>query len=119
MINIAINGEKVIITAHNKLSDMLSFDAYNIMHDGKLALVIPNERFDPRYKDLDKKKLYLVGIIVTDKAGNIEVVEDEIIFNNELAFNAELDGYLGVYIENGDFDYYDHRAGIKIFFEEE
>ena len=88
MINITINGEKVIITAHNKLSDMLSFDAYNIMRDEKLALVIPNERFDPHYKDLDKKKLYLSGIIVTDKAGNIEV--SMYMFRNlKLVFSGE------------------------------
>lgn len=112
MINININGEKVIITEKTALKDLIAVDCYPVLDvdNNKIMLPIP-ELPD---KDLAKCHLYVAGIVTADKLGNMEVMTDKITFK-ELTWDGDWDAWLGVYVD-GDFDEYDKKAGIKIFF---
>lgn len=112
MINITINGETVTIREKVDLKDLLSLNCYPVSEDGRVALMIPKELDTP--KNLAQMDLYVAGILCADTTGSIETVTDEIEFGG-LNYNTEWEAYTGVFV-NGDFNFYNAQAGIKILF---
>ncbi|MBQ6264888.1 MAG: hypothetical protein IJK60_05505 [Clostridia bacterium] len=112
MINININGEKVIITERAKLADFIAVDAYPVEQDGKVALHIPQDLNLPN--DIDKMSLYVAGVLIADTKGLIDTVTESVTFNG-LQWSDEWGDYLGVAVD-GEFANFDNAAGIKIFF---
>lgn len=112
MINININGEKVIITERTKLTDLIAVDAYPVEQDGKVALHIPQDGNVP--ENIDKMSLYVAGVLIVDETGFIESVTEPVTFNS-LQRSDEWQDYLGVVVD-GEFSKFDNADGIKIFF---
>ena len=112
MINININGEKVIITERAKLTDLITVDAYPVEQDGKVALHIPRDGNVP--ENIDDMSLYVAGVLIADTKGFIETITEPVTFNG-LQWNDEWQDYLGVAVD-GEFSKFDNAAGIKIFF---
>ena len=113
MINIEINGDKVVITEHSKFTDLSACDAYFNEENGRIAVVVcrPSVEFD----DMDKSCLYVAGIIVCSQHGDIEAVTDKIVYEG-LVWDNSLYDYRGVYIENGNFEELNSKTGVKVFF---
>lgn len=112
MINININGEKVIITERAKLTDLVAVDAYPVEQDGKVALHIPQDGNVP--ENIDDMSLYVAGVLIADTKGFIEAVTEPVTYNG-LQWDDEWQDYLGVAVD-GEFEKFDNAAGIKVFF---
>jgi len=121
MLNIQINGEKVIIFEQTKLTDLHAADAYPISIGTTVGLRISRDQADPYFSDIDeieaKNNLYVAGIIATDTNGNMEVLTSNIIFD-KLVWDKDAWEYAGVFLENANFDELNSKAGIKVFFGE-
>lgn len=112
MINITINGEKVVITERAKLTDLITVDAYPVERDSKVELHIPQDGNVP--ENIDKMSLYVAGVLIADTKGYIETVTEPVTYNG-LQWSDEWQDYLGVVVD-GEFEKFDNAAGIKIFF---
>lgn len=121
MLNIQINGEKVIIFEQTKLTDLHAADAYAMLIGDTVSLRIGNSQTDPYFNDINaieaKNNLYVAGVIVTDTLGNMEVLTNNIIFD-KLIWDKDAWEYSGVFLENANFDELNSKAGIKVFFGE-
>lgn len=111
MLNITINGETVVIKEQAKLTELIAVDGYVANIDGKVAVMIPKELDTPK---LDSMDLYVAGIVTADTLGNMETVTDKIECG-KITYDGEWEAYTGIKID-GDFDSYNAKAGIKVFF---
>lgn len=111
MLNITINGEAVTIKEQTKLSELIAVDCYAVNGDGKVCLMIPKELDTPK---LDEMSLYVAGVITADDLGYMETVTDAIEVG-KITYNSEWEAYTGIKIA-GDFETYDAKAGIKVYF---
>ena len=111
MLNITINGETVVIKEQAKLTELIAVDCYVANIDEKVWLMIPKELDTPK---LDEMSLYVAGVITADGLGYMETVTDAIEVG-KITYNSEWEAYTGIKID-GDFDSYNAKAGIKVYF---
>ena len=115
MINININGEKVVITERTKLADLYTADAYAQERNGKVEIVVPKTQVYYDVEDIANKNLYVAGIVTADANGNMETVTNNVVFNG-LVWDEELWDYTGIYLEDASIEELNAKAGIKVFF---
>lgn len=123
MLNIQINGEKVIIFEQTNLNNLHGADAYAMdLGNGCVSIRIPKDQSDGYFTDLfmeceDITNLYIAGIVTADKVGNIETVTNNIVFD-KLTWDNDAWEYVGIIVENANFEELNSKAGIKVFFGE-